>query len=83
MRRMQAMAVLVLGLSMPGFASAQERIIERTVALGPGGCVPGRTLHLQRAANGSQKRLIFRAIVGAGAAEPRELNCKLVLVTHH
>ena len=37
MRRMQAMAVLVLGLSMPGFASAQERIIERTVALGPGG----------------------------------------------
>ena len=41
------------------------------------------TLHLQRAANGSQKRLISGAIVGAGAAEPWELNCKLVLVTHH
>lgn len=37
MRRMQPIAVLVLGLSMPGFASAQERTIERTVALEPGG----------------------------------------------
>ena len=37
MRRMQPMAVLVLGLSMSVVASAQERTIERTVALTPGG----------------------------------------------
>ena len=37
MRRMQPMAVLVLGLSMSVVASAQERTIERTVALEPGG----------------------------------------------
>ena len=37
MRRMQPIAVLVLGLSMSVVASAQERTIERTVALEPGG----------------------------------------------
>ena len=37
MRRMQPIAVLVLSLSMSVVASAQERTIERTVALEPGG----------------------------------------------
>lgn len=37
MRRMQPIAVLVLGLSMSVVASAQERTIERTVVLEPGG----------------------------------------------
>ena len=37
MRRMQPIAVLALGLSMSVVASAQERTIERTVALEPGG----------------------------------------------
>ena len=37
MRRMQPMAVLVLVLSMSVVVSAQERTIERTVALEPGG----------------------------------------------
>ena len=46
-------------------------------------CVPDMTLHLPRVADGSQKRPILRAIVGASAAAPRKLNCKLVLVTHH
>ena len=37
MRRMQPIAVLAVGLSMSVVASAQERTIERTVALEPGG----------------------------------------------
>ena len=37
MRRMQPIAVLVLGLSMSVVASAQERTIERTVVVEPGG----------------------------------------------
>ena len=37
MRRMQPIAALVLGLAMPVVTSAQERTIERTVALEPGG----------------------------------------------
>ena len=41
------------------------------------------TLHLPRGGDGSQKRPISGAIVGSSATTPRELNCKLVLVTHH
>ncbi len=45
MRRPRPIAVLVVGLTMSVFASAQERTIERTVALEPGGSL---SLHTSR-----------------------------------
>ena len=46
-------------------------------------CVPGKTLHLPRAADGSQNARFPRRFWAEMPQTPRELNCKLVLVTHH